>query len=370
MRHLHWVGSAALLSLALTVILVPSPGAPLADTRPVAARAEGAASIASIASTASTEIAATTATTPTTATAVAAARRAGPLPADVFVARPFAQPPAQPAQAGRPAAQSAASRPGARPGLPPAGARPGGAHAVEAAPTRTILRIVDGAAFDTCEAPEVATMQAWRASPYEALGIYVGGSNRGCANKGLTRDWVSQVHAQGWEFMPIYVGAQAACTVAGNASRIDATRVTEMAVTEADDAVTRATDLGFKRGSALYFDMEEYDNTDRDCAGDVLDFVSAWSERVRSHGFTPGYYSSLSSGITDLVAAAGTRPLPDIVWYARWDGVAVTQGDGALPDHLWPGRRIKQYAGNVSETYGGIKIKIDRNAINAPVGVL
>ncbi|UGQ08929.1 DUF1906 domain-containing protein [Yinghuangia sp. ASG 101] len=329
MRHVHWAGSAALLSLSLTLFLVPTEGEPRLDghrveARPAVVHAEAVA-------------------------ARAATGKAGRLPADVLSARSAALPPA--------AANSA--------GTPPAEAR-----AVEAAPTRSILRIVDGAAFDTCEAPEVATMQAWRASPYEALGIYVGGSNRGCANKGLTRDWVSQVHAQGWEFMPIYVGAQAACTVANKSNRIDSARVADMAVTEADDAVARATDLGFKRGSALYFDMEEYDNTDRDCAGDVLDFVSAWSERVRSHGFTPGYYSSLSSGITDLVNAAGTRPLPDIVWYARWDDIAVTHGDGALPDNLWPGRRIKQHAGNVSETYEGITIKIDRNAINAPVGVL
>lgn len=231
-------------------------------------------------------------------------------------------------------------------------------------------RVVHGAAFDTCEAPAVARMKAWRVSPYQAVGVYVGGANRGCANTGLTADWVRQVRAQGWEFLPLYVGSQASCTTSKKMGRIDPARSWDMGRAEADDAVDRAAAVGFKPGSAVYFDMEHYDNRKADCRRDVLNFVSAWSARVRARGYVAGYYSSLSSGIADLVAVAGTRALPDAVWYARWDGNAVTAGDGALPDHLWPGRRIKQHAGNVKETYGGVTMNIDRNALSGPVGVL
>lgn len=38
-------------------------------------------------------------------------------------------------------------------------------------------RVLTGMAFDTCAAPTVATMQAWRASPYAAVGVYIGGAN-------------------------------------------------------------------------------------------------------------------------------------------------------------------------------------------------
>src|SRR5215475_1240800 len=47
-----------------------------------------------------------------------------------------------------------------------------------------------GPAFDTCTAPPLSTMQAWLASPYRAIGIYIGGTNRGCAQPQLTSSWV------------------------------------------------------------------------------------------------------------------------------------------------------------------------------------
>ncbi|MDI2130394.1 glycoside hydrolase domain-containing protein [Yinghuangia seranimata] len=231
------------------------------------------------------------------------------------------------------------------------------------------MRTVAGAAFDTCEAQPVDAMQAWRASPYKAVGIYVGGVNRGCANRGLTREWVRRVHAQGWEFLPIYVGAQASCSTSRKSVRIDPARSWDMGRADADDAVDRAAAVGFARGSAIYFDMEHYDNRNADCRRDVLNFVSAWSERVRARGYTAGYYSSLSSGIADLVRFAGTRAMPDAIWYARWDDRASTATDD-IPDQLWRGRRVHQHHGNVQETYGGVTVNIDRNALDGPVGVL
>lgn len=232
------------------------------------------------------------------------------------------------------------------------------------------MRSLAAPAFDTCEAPSVATMDSWRASPYKAVGIYVGGANRACGNAGLTKDWVRQVHAQGWEFLPIYVGAQASCTASTKAVRIDPARSWDMGREDADDAVDRAAALGLRPGSALYFDMEAYDNRNAACSRDVLNFVSAWTRRVHERGYVAGYYSSLDSGIDDVVKAVGTRELPDALWYARWDGRATTSGDGALPDGMWEGRRVHQHAGNVKETYGGVTVTIDRNVLAGPVAVL
>lgn len=238
------------------------------------------------------------------------------------------------------------------------------------APKASVMRSVAAPGFDTCEAPSVAAMEAWRASPYKAVGIYVGGANRACANAGLTQDWVRQVHAQGWDFLPVYVGAQASCTASTKAVRIDPARSWDMGREDADDAVDRAAALGLKEGSALYFDMEGYDNRNADCSRDVLNFVSAWTLRVHERGYVAGYYSSLDSGIEDVLKADGTRLLPDALWYARWDDRAVTSGDGAIPDGAWLGRRVHQYAGNVKETYGGVAITIDRNELAGPVAVL
>ncbi|MFE2871385.1 DUF1906 domain-containing protein, partial [Embleya sp. NPDC059259] len=249
-------------------------------------------------------------------------------------------------------------------GLLPAGL----AEAAGARPERS--RRVTAPGFDTCETPTVETMRAWRESPYRVVGIYVAGDNRACKSSRLTFDWVKAVHAQGWDFLPIQVGLQAPCTQSGKTGRIDPARAARQGVAEANDAVDRSATLGFRPGSAIWFDMEAYDNTDAGCRTAVLDFVSAWSDRVRERGYVAGYYSSLSSGIADLIEAVDKRPIPDAVWYARWDGHAGTTGDGALPDGYWRGRRVHQYTGNVSETHGGKRVVIDRNAVDGPVGVL
>ena len=48
-------------------------------------------------------------------------------------------------------------------------------------PAGTTATRFTGLAFDTCTAPTIAQMTAWKASPYKAIGIYIGGVNRSCA---------------------------------------------------------------------------------------------------------------------------------------------------------------------------------------------
>src|SRR5205823_11660912 len=66
-----------------------------------------------------------------------------------------------------------------------------------------------GLGFDACSAPSTTTMSAWSASPYRAIGVYIGGVNRGCSQPNLTSTWVSTEIAAGWGLIPIYVGLQA-----------------------------------------------------------------------------------------------------------------------------------------------------------------
>src|SRR5579872_260535 len=67
-----------------------------------------------------------------------------------------------------------------------------------------------GKGFDACAAPSSATMSAWNAdSPYSVAGVYIGGSDRACAQANLTSGWVSQQASAGWTFIPLYVGPQA-----------------------------------------------------------------------------------------------------------------------------------------------------------------
>src|SRR5881409_1869090 len=69
-----------------------------------------------------------------------------------------------------------------------------------------------GYGFDACSAPSSASLDAWAASPYRAVGIYFGGINRACAQPALTADWVTHQQGNGWHLLPIYMGLQAPCT--------------------------------------------------------------------------------------------------------------------------------------------------------------
>lgn len=223
-----------------------------------------------------------------------------------------------------------------------------------------------GLGFDACTAPSSAAMDAWLASPYRAVGIYFGGSNRGCAQPNLTAEWVAHQQANGWHLLPIYFGLQAPCTTSSKPNRIDPARAAAQGRAEADSAVTAASALGLSRGSTLIFDMEAYQTGNAACRTAVLAFLGAWTSRLHDNGYFSAVYSSIASGVTDLVAdyRSTTRPHPDYLFFARWDGIASTDNP-AIPASYWsPKRRMHQYQGGHDETYGGVTINIDNDYVD------
>ncbi|MFF7453047.1 DUF1906 domain-containing protein [Kitasatospora sp. NPDC008115] len=232
--------------------------------------------------------------------------------------------------------------------------------------------IYTGAAFDACTAPPLETLRAWRdASPYGALGIYTSGGQRGCAQPRLTADWVREARAMGWRFLPVHVGLQAPCSeLSRKPKRIDPARATRQGRQEADEAVAGLRAVGLGHGSPVFLDIEAYPLRDRACGQAVVDFTVGWTQALHAAGYRSGFYSSLDSGIADLAAAAraGSSPLPDVLWYARWDDRADTTGGGPLTAELWSRhQRVHQYRGNVEETYGGATLTVDRNQVDAPL---
>ncbi|MET8698458.1 DUF1906 domain-containing protein [Kitasatospora sp. NPDC004723] len=229
-----------------------------------------------------------------------------------------------------------------------------------------------GAAFDACTAPPLETLRAWRdASPYGALGIYTSGGQRGCAQPRLTADWVRQARAMGWRFLPVHVGLQAPCSdLTHKPKRIDPARAAQQGREEAAEAVQGLRAVGIGQGSPVFLDIEAYPVRDPACGQAVVDFTVGWTQALHTAGYRSGFYSSLDSGIADLAAAAraGSSPLPDTLWYARWDDRADTTGGGPLTADLWSQhQRVHQYHGNVEETYGGATLAIDRNQVDAPL---
>ena len=49
-------------------------------------------------------------------------------------------------------------------------------------------QVYTGLGFDACSTPCPTTMAAWAASPYRAIGVYIGGANRACSQPNLTAE--------------------------------------------------------------------------------------------------------------------------------------------------------------------------------------
>ena len=211
-----------------------------------------------------------------------------------------------------------------------------------------------GEGFDACAAPSSAYMSAWKkSSPYGAVGIYIGGAERACAQPNLTASWVAQQAAAGWRFVPIYVGPQAEFS--------QLTSPASQAVAAAEDAVTQAAALGFGSGTPIYYDMEAYPATQK---ANALAFMSAWTTQLHAEGYRSAIYSSSSSGVTDLVDNFTKYAMPDVIWDGLWNGQANTT-DPVIPATDWPtGRRAHQFNGGVNQTYGGDTIDVDQDYLN------
>ncbi|GAA1217832.1 hypothetical protein GCM10009665_04650 [Kitasatospora nipponensis] len=255
---------------------------------------------------------------------------------------------------------------------PADGAGRAGGPAGAAKPDRRASEVTHGLGFEACTAPPLDTMRTWwDDSPYSAVGIYSSGSQRACGQPRLTADWVHQALAMGWRLIPTHVGRQAPCNGdAPQSGRLDPAHATEQGRAEADEAVAGLTALGLGPGNPVYLDIESYPGgNDPTCVRAVVDAVLGWTDELHQAGYLAGFYSSVDSGVHDLIAAvrAGRSPAPDVLWYARWDHAADTAGSGTVPDDLWADQqRIHQYDGDVRETWGGVTLNIDRDRLDAP----
>ncbi|MFI6943943.1 DUF1906 domain-containing protein [Streptomyces sp. NPDC050418] len=244
-------------------------------------------------------------------------------------------------------------------------------HRSSAAPGKTFR----GLAFDTCVAPSLRTMAAWRAaSPFRGVAVYFGGRGRFCKKQPhLTRTWLREADRTGWSVLPVYVGSQSPCVLVPHKRKYAIGRDPwGQGRKEGRDAVRRAQALGMRESSALYLDMENYSMAKWQCRKPTLHFIRGWNREVRAHGYVPGFYSSLGSGIWHMERArkAGYGDLPSALWYARWNGKPKAHPVPGTSAKRWRGASIHQYRGPKKERYGGRTLEIDRNQVHAPVAVI
>jgi hypothetical protein len=224
--------------------------------------------------------------------------------------------------------------------------------------------IYGGTGFDACAAPSASAMSAWSASPYRAVGVYIGGANSACAQPNLTSGWVEAQVAAGWHLIPTYVGLQGVGSCGGTCATISPSQAAMQGQAAADDAVSHAEALGMPDGNPIYDDMEQYTGSSSNTAA-VLAFLSAWTTELHAAGYQSGVYSSASSAVTNLVDENGTGYTePDDIWIADWNGEQTTS-DAYVPSADWPNhQRLHQYQGAHNATYGGVTLNIDSDFLD------
>jgi hypothetical protein len=241
------------------------------------------------------------------------------------------------------------------------------ATSAAASPALTSL-IGSGLAFDTCTAPSTSTMSKWLASPYRIMGTYLGGMNWACSYGNFSASWVSHTAAQGWRFVPLWVGRQASCSTIPGVTRINVSDATAEGESEARAAVAAAKNFGFSKGSPLYFDMEGY-NATGNCGTGVVNFLKGWTQELHTYGYVSGVYASSASGVADLASAyrSSGSSRPDDIWFADWNGKPVLT-DSFVPSGDWANhQRLHQYAGAHNESWGGATLNIDSDAADGKV---
>ena len=222
--------------------------------------------------------------------------------------------------------------------------------------------------FDTCTAPSVNAMNAWK-KKYSAIGVYIGGENMACDYGNLSASWVQSVHSMGWSLLPLYVGLQAPCN--SFPSRINPHSPASQGKSAADTAVGDARSFGLWRGTPIYFDMESYNNSRARCRTSVLAFLDAWTRELHARGYVSGVYSSASTGVTDLVSTTTISghglAEPDALWFALWDNNNNLMGTPYLPANRWGTDRVKQYSGNKTQRIGRYTLNIDADRVGGAV---
>ena len=253
---------------------------------------------------------------------------------------------------------------------------PMASHAIPSQNPPPNVGVVQAQGFDVCSLPSISTMQTWwNESPYTFYGLYLGGIQLPTQCAGATAAWVSAVHQQGWSFIPTWVGPQAPCSPWSKKMSADPVVSYQQGRQEASAASTRAADLGLTSngtgGTIIYYDMEVYGGASLACRQAASSFMNGWVERLGELGNLAGGYGAHNSYVEDWAALAH---VPSDVWAASWYAdyydpyasvISIPWLQGLWTNH----QRIRQYAGDHHESWGGIGIAIDSDVADGVVAL-
>ena len=232
--------------------------------------------------------------------------------------------------------------------------------------TSSQIIISQSQGFEKCGLPSIEQMGIWaQESPYEVFNIYLGGDHFAC-NLVIDADWVRVTAQQGWDFILTWAGHGTYCWEENtkeyhpiSSNPVKARREGRAA---AEEAIAAARKLGFLGQKIIYYDVEGYADVPT-CRVAMDAFLEGWAERLHDSGDRAGAYGSpCLSYILDWV---DNNPALDDIWFARWEynddgeysyNEFATVNDSnsqycPLIDSIWPEQRIRQYAGDHSETW-------------------
>ena len=192
------------------------------------------------------------------------------------------------------------------------------------------------AGFDTCTAPSLPAMKAWRPN-YAAVAIYIGGPEMACDYGNLSKGWVQSTEAMGWSLMPIFVGPQATCNSFSDEI------IPGQAAAEGTQPPTRPVGRQPVRPGQGVADLLRHGGLRRDRLqlrdrGPHL--PGRLGPAADRQGYVSGVYSSAASGVTDLqtTTTVAGHPLaePQAIWFALWDNVLNLTGSPYVTSAVWP----------------------------------
>jgi photosystem II stability/assembly factor-like uncharacterized protein len=144
---------------------------------------------------------------------------------------------------------------------------------------------------------------------------------------------------------------------------------------EAQAASSAAAAMGLTNnglgGTIIYYDMEAYGISTPECRQPVAAFINGWVQRLHELGNLAGAYGTRNSYPADWAAISN---VPDDLWPASWytnvyDPYASVYGIDWI-EGLWINhQRIRQYAGEVGNTWGGISMNIDIDVADGMVAM-
>ncbi len=236
--------------------------------------------------------------------------------------------------------------------------------------------VIQGQGFDACHLPTVAEMQTWwDHSPYSFYALYIGGIHLPPLCVSADAAWVKAVHQQGWSFVPTWVGPQAPCTTYTHRMSADPAISYTEGRQEAQAASAAAASMGLTNygwgGTVIYYDMETFGGASPQCRQAAASFMNGWDQRLRELGNIAGGYGAHNSYVEDW---ALIENIPADVWAASWyadryDPYASVNGISWL-NGLWTNhQRIRQYAGDHSENWGGVGLGIDSDVADGMVAM-